>query len=531
MALDAQRSDIATLIDKAYPKTAPAACSGSSPPSGDGGLITDAYFACLEFLTSLTQVYFAKRLEYPRNRRLLKLPRFEVLELLVNADDGLYGFRVHFSNGSCAEFARYSDSTTCTNVILDTPINFMAGELDKLRPEWRVGERRLYEIGLPGRYNKLGEWKPIVYPGSTELFQEEIRELSGDPDVQSALFYLFCTGYRVIEFVAATTLDLPIAETTIRFGEKLNLWKCPQIEELSISSSSVNLYDGWLELESTDPESIRNSINMIGIGLRRITFAYGAVVNWHVKYSTVLSSPSSATPSDEDLDYVNLLLHAFPASEDAMVLDIAIDWFNHGKSSHNVFMRFLCYYIAIESVAIAITEGTADFGLSAPKVGRQEKRQAVKSCIEEKHNRLYSADPIRFTREAYFDCVVSLKKNTRRVAALVFGADHEYVRALFERDEGSSLSDIRGKLAHGGLTSVDSEHEGLVKGRVYEIERICKEFLTRLILRLKPSEPLPSWSQRHRSSMSFSDPRSTLSVTDERSLPTRDWRIRSEWCE
>jgi len=61
---------------------------------------------------------------------------------------------MHSSNGSRARFARYDNSTECINLIFGQPINFMVGSIDDLKHEWRVGEKRLFEIGLKGRYNE-----------------------------------------------------------------------------------------------------------------------------------------------------------------------------------------------------------------------------------------------------------------------------------------------------------------------------------------------------------------------------------------
>ena len=51
------------------------------------------------------------------------------------------------------------------NVIPGSSIDFFVGENDKLKPAWRVSGKWLYEVGLEGRYNEPGEWKPLAYPG------------------------------------------------------------------------------------------------------------------------------------------------------------------------------------------------------------------------------------------------------------------------------------------------------------------------------------------------------------------------------
>ena len=72
--------------------------------------------------------------------RYHKWPKHEVLELLKTDTGKLNGFRVHFSNGNSARFARMRDGVDCTNVLIqgDGTINFMVGLLDALTNVWMV---------------------------------------------------------------------------------------------------------------------------------------------------------------------------------------------------------------------------------------------------------------------------------------------------------------------------------------------------------------------------------------------------------
>jgi len=524
LAMELDKSQLAHLIENAYPYEILDSCA-SNVSFNNPDSLQIAIEHGRSFLSSLLEVYFSKRLEFRDWPRFHKLPRFEVMELLINEVDGLYGLNIHFSNGSKATFARYRDSTECHNVRLGVPIGFWPGTLDNLRHEWRVGEKRLYEIGIPGRYNKWGEWKPLIYPGNIEPLEKDVRSLSQEDDVQGILLYMMCTGYRGIEFVVRTNIELPTNHAT--FGGNLHLWKCPPLS----SYQNIWVYDGWLELDSVEPEYIRSAIAYIGINVNRMAFSYKGVVDWRVKYKIIMPSSSCATPTEKDIHVLDSLLKKFPTMEDAIILDAAIDWYNRGRSFRNPFAQFLHYYIAFESVALAIADGDADFGLGYTNESKEDQEKRKISCIQKKYNEIYSTDPRRFVSEAYFDCILSLKKKTRRIAELIFGSKHQYINALFEKTDGNSLSDIRGKLAHGKVTLIERENETLVRNRLHEIAEISQEFLIRIIFSLKPNDSIPSWSQLYCQKHTFADPRSTLVASDEKHLPTTDWKIRPEWCE
>lgn len=516
IATESGKNEIAQFVDSAYSDDVLSAFLSGTNPNID--LLKTAYQSCYSFLKSLIEIYFLERLKFKNQPKLYKLRNFEVLELLVNDEYGLYGFKVYFSNGNSAVFERNTNSTEGNNITLN-PIGFEVGDLGQLRDEWRVGEKRLYEIGLPGRYNKLGEWKPIIYPVNSEPLQREILSLSEDEDVQGVLFYMMCTGHRVIEFVVRTTIELPIESIT--FGEKFYLWKCPYVE------GNVFVYDGWLELDSVKSEDIKSSIDKINKVVNLMTFAYGASVDWRLKYKMVSSSSGYATPSKEDLNLLKSIFQNFQCIED-VILNAAIDWFNRGSTSKNIFTKFLCFYIALESVAIAVAEGEADLGLDYSKGNKKEEQNKKKiECIKLKFDSIYSEDPIKFVERAYFDCVKSLTHNIKQVAELVFGPGHKYLKLLFEKQDGYSLTDIRGNIAHGKAT-ID---EALVRNRIQEIKKISKEFLIRILFQLKPAAPLPSWSGSHRVSLLTTDPRTIMVTTTDKIFPKSDWKIRPEWCE
>lgn len=521
------KDKIASLIEEAYLEEALSLRIYEYNAEADV-IIQEVVNKYITILSILLKIYFEKRLIFNKFPKYHKLPRFEVLEILLDDAFGLSGFKIHFSNGSHAKFLRNKDSTECMNVILRTPINFMAGLLDALKDEWRIGDKRLYEIGLPGRYNKPGEWKPIIYPGKWDMLENEARKLSDDTNVQGILFYMMCTGHRAIEFVMWTTIDLP--SEYIRFGDSFYLYKCPVAEEPSKSVQNFRIYDGTLIIENVEPEHILSAIATIGVAVNRIAFAYEGSVHWRLKYDNLVSEKGCPTPEEEDLKLLESIFSIFPDEQDAELLEAAIDWFNRGQTARNIFTSYLCYYISIESVAIAIAEQRVSLGLVIEKEKKNDEKIEMNECIEQKYNELFAKSPKKFVIDAYFDCVISLRKKVQKVIELVFGKDHPYVNLMFKEKNGYSLSDIRSKIAHGGITLLDRDSEKLVRSRIGDMAQVSRDFLFRLIFSLNPKEKIPTWSRRHLAALNFSDPRNTLVSTHEHIFPNKNWKIRPEWC-
>jgi hypothetical protein len=526
MSLAALRPQLRELIAQAYPEALIRACSSSESPEAE--CLNKALNYCRSLLSALLKIYFDERLSFRGAPRFYKFNDF-VIELLVDYEEGLNGFQAHAPNGSVSTFARFSDSVYGRNIMFAPQIEFFVGSLDNWPDEWLVCGRRLHDLGLSGRYNKWGEWKPIVYPVVPSGLLKEARSLAIDSDVQGTLFYILSTGFRGIEFAVCTNADLPSQSGSI--GGVLHLWKCLPLNDVPPVDSNLRVYDGWFELDSIDPEEIRDALAMIGIFLSRLAFAFDAEVSWRVKYRRGEGGSALATPNEEDIKFFNSLLVDFPKTEDALVLNQALDWYTRGRSSPHMFTKFLCYYISVESIATAVFEEKADLNFGFKKSSKAIARAERAACIKAKHDEMYATNPEEFVRQAYFDCIYTIRHRTESIIAQVFGTDHEYLNWLFKKGEdGYSLHNIRGRLAHGGFSLSNRGDEEIVAKRLPEISQIAKEFLTRAIFMLNPEDALPTWSRRFSVAQHLADPRSTMFVTRESALPTKDWRIRPHWC-
>lgn len=510
----------------------------SYPPQllGNGALsveqVTTAFESLSKLLEELLDCYFDKRLRFKDGPKYIKLPdSLDVLELITDEEFGLSGLRVHFSQGCTADFYRTRKGVFGTNLELGPPVTFLMMSIEPSTNEYRVNGRRLYEIGLPGRYNNLGEWKPLIYPGNSDNLAKECMQLSDDPDVQGALLYLRLTGHRCIEFVLRTNLDFPGTLTSSKTGA-MHMWKCPDAGYAS--NSNVRVYDCWIDLETGTVDEIESTLSGIGRFVSIFCFPFGATYSWRTKYKMSAGGGGTLTPTENDLTIIEDIIKNFPETAGGGILESGIDWFNRGNISANIFTKFFCYYVAFESVATAIADGE-DLGniylANQTKGGKGAFRVA---CIKQKYDELFASDPIDFVIESYFECVQSLTAKTKKVASAVFGEGHEYLKLLFQESSGGdiALSKLRSELAHGYRTLLDKQHERLFHKHLFEMGRIAKEFLLRVLFRLEPSEKVPSWSQQFQVSFITADPRSTMVASTSKVFPTgANWKIRPEWCE
>ncbi len=95
---------------------------------------------CFDFYEAFIIAHKRWRLILGSSKRYHKWPDYEVLEILSDEKEGIYGFHVHFSNGSKATYTRQRSGTEAINLSLenDGTINFFVGNLEKLEPIWKV---------------------------------------------------------------------------------------------------------------------------------------------------------------------------------------------------------------------------------------------------------------------------------------------------------------------------------------------------------------------------------------------------------
>jgi hypothetical protein len=340
--------------------------------AADREMLKSAFSNLTQFLTNLINCYFHERIEFSRGPKYIKIPRsLDVLELISDDEFGLSGLRVHFSQNCTANFMRTPKGVFGMNLEFGPPVCFLMMSMEESSNEYRINGKRLFEVGLPGKYNQLGEWKPLIYPGKSDALVKEAADISQDPDVQGTFLYMLLTGHRCIEFVLRANLEMP-GEWTGTEGGKLYIWKCPT-DGPEVTNKNMRIYDCWLELEGHSVADIEHGLAAIGSLVNVLCFPFGAAYTWRVKYRTTTGGLNLLSPTHDDCKLVDSILKKFPASPDAGILAAAIDWYNRGTVSTNIFNSFLCYYIALESVAVAIADGSWDHSKPQRRTKRKKR--------------------------------------------------------------------------------------------------------------------------------------------------------------
>lgn len=495
-------------------------------PSNWGRLSAEQRKLAQEFILDFFERYKEVLRSFIDSPLFFKLPGFEVLELLVNKSRGLFGFKIHFSNGTHAEFKRTIKGTTGIN-LAPAPgrLTFNVGNTDELKHEWMVGNKRLFEIGIPGRYNRPGEWMPIIYPGeSGNLQKEAIKRAEGDEQAEGVYFYILCTGYWCIEFAVKAPIDLPEKITELP-GEVL-LYKVEPEERFQ----SEFVYDGAYFLKNYELETIQEGIQKIQRAMNGLSLSFDKPVHWELKYSIRSHAPGSASAKTKDTKFLEKITRELQKEPD-LYIDAAVDWYQRGVASRNVFNRFICCHIAIEGLAMKLVsaelKSSEFFGII--KQSKAERRKEREKCIDDYFKKFYSSSRTKFVVEAYRECVVGLRRKLEVALKKVFGDKNPVLKEYFEGEE--SIWNLRGELVHEAYSDWHFEKKELIRKKSYILQEIAKEFLIRVIMKIPSQKKVPDWSKHFVLSVSMFSPKGALVASDPRIFPTKEWKIKASWIE
>ncbi len=96
--------------------------------------------ACFDFYGPFLALHRTWLRELAKLQKYHKWPNYEVLEFLSTEEEGLYGFNIHFSNGSKATYTRRASGIEAINLRFEKggTINFFCGLIDDLEPIWKI---------------------------------------------------------------------------------------------------------------------------------------------------------------------------------------------------------------------------------------------------------------------------------------------------------------------------------------------------------------------------------------------------------
>jgi len=101
--------------------------------------VSEKITRCFAFYEALFQTWKSWLYFFKNHPKYIMLPQYEVFELLTN-EKCLYGFAIHFSNGTRAYFERQKERVNSVNLFIekDGSINFFVGDLSLLEPAWKI---------------------------------------------------------------------------------------------------------------------------------------------------------------------------------------------------------------------------------------------------------------------------------------------------------------------------------------------------------------------------------------------------------
>lgn len=385
---------------------------------------------------------------------------------------------------------------------------------------------------LKPRYNNAGEWKPLTYSGNLHDLNKEINELvkdEYDKRIYGALYYIKATSCVSIEFIVKTYFEIPgdFQQIGSQYGKI-------QLHKVNFSADYVNIenmqvYDGTLELPGDSIEDIKSGLAFIDVTLHRLVFGMDTKLEWFMKYPHHDNNPKGLLHlTDEDMSILKEYLTENLKGEDSLIFDVVISWYINGSNSNNVFISFLNYCIAMESLADSFLSGKMEISAKFGVQDEVKNKQDLVSAIKEKHDELYESEPEKFLREAYSE-LIGIQRKLRKAMEIVFGEEHKYISLFFDKKDGYRMYDLRSNLAHGSFNSLDVEHKKIIESRLVTLKEIAYDFIYRISTGTLKDELPKKIKPQVSISFLFSTPRGTGIASSLNLFPNKDWKIKPEW--
>lgn len=365
-----------------------------------------------------------------------------------------------------------------------------------------------YEVPL-GKYNKKWcERRPLVCSNNViySKARKHLVQKQLTPAEKAVMFVHDLVDCQGLEFVAFSNAHF---KKPVKLPEQAILIPCflPEIERKNWKEPLVQLtfrmmqlsrfiYDGWIPVSDWSIESVREVIRKVNRMLTIFSIQERTWFAWEPKYIPSEVYPSYCQIEDLHLQEIKNL-NSFVESwtdDDSRAFYRSVAWLSQSLILPEPAARFLFYICAIESLVRYIEkESKSNSIFSGLKASRMRSKEQRKKCINDTLNSLYASNPIGAIESAFFGCIeLSIRKMLEVHLERVFSNDPEAIDLLFrEKIEGKTLYDLRNLIAHGGMDALDDLQRQRVSERIWDIERIARQYLVnvlRLIWNKSPFE-------------------------------------------
>jgi hypothetical protein len=366
----------------------------------------------------------------------------------------------------------------------------------------------------PGRFNDWGQRNYIIIaPAAADPIEKEVAGLGLTPRARQLYRAARLTNSMGYEFVFISNAQFP--EPLVVNGGEVQIVPCfrpfpvegggiADTKQVAMMGRGRFIYDGWIPDESLSPSKVEKAVHDLDEIASTVSLVGSHYAQWEPKYfardpvpSFIVSPPEAAS-----LHKALTAIAKMPPT-DATAIRRTIGWLSSAASSDSPVVRFLHYFVGLESLVTYIereTEPTSPLASFArTKVSRQQKLQETLNCITEKLDS--AGDLLDGVREAYFDCIVGARRLLEDHLTRVLGHDSE-VGLLFRRgSSGASLWEIRGRIAHGDLDILSEVEVRYVAVSLAALEDLVRSYVRTVTSRATGSE---FFIRRRRRALSFS---------------------------
>lgn len=339
------------------------------------------------------------------------------------------------------------------------------------------------------RFNPWGQWQPIIARCSQEQYFRTLSAADTLPSRPARAVYLYCefTSFTGIEFVVVSTGrdEAPYR----RYANGALLVPCQQPHHPL--GNPIPLYDGWLPLSDSRPETIAAGLQTIDEIVTVSAHILGASGRWVTKY---LETVDRSTPivhvtdsEHESLQRALQRLRELPTPLQAAVLR-SVHWMQHAAVQLRPTDTLLSLWQALESVLLATYEHASDLELTlssmpsnlSRKMRRERTVEHVKRILAEEQDK----DPIRAVTRSYFEAVVGIRRRCEAVLHALLGDGDPRTPWLFDSSATAwSPSAIRNQIMHEGRSAVEIEASCDVLERTERLRRLASEVVLRVLTR------------------------------------------------